>query len=606
MAGGLVQLTVYGTQDIFLTGTPEITFFKVSYRRHTNFAIESIAQEFLGSNDFGNEVTCVIDKIGDLMSKAYLEIEIPRVSLTKNPANWTINRQLALTNYQNALEFYQLVYNYVSTDTDVTRKLLSLCRTNNISMEDIVKTMNDPSFIGTLETQRKELQAYILLGENFNNITDLRDEKFYLFQEVNQIDVQVQFNSIVSINQDLNATNSINSIDSIIRAETIVLINQKLYGFIKEFYMKAYTLYVQKHKIYQSFVDGTYSENYQFAWVEELGHATVGQLDVKIGSQMIDRHTGDWFIAFNKIFQNQYQYANYNKMIGNVPELYTFNDKAKDAYRLIIPLQFWFCRHIGLAIPLVALRYHDVLFTLRYKELADLCYFEDNPVLIDVPNVQSMYGINMLGARMYVDYIFLDADERKRFAQSTHEYLIELVQFSEFNDLEGKQYNARLSFAHPTKFILWFVQPNQYRSNPTGRNKCQWNNYGTRQDKTGYTIENEFIRLNSSERTDINQDIKFFNYVQPYLRFNNSPTDGFNVYSFALNPIEIQPSSTCNLSRIDDLGIVMIFTDEFIKLVENNTIPEIPNGYYLGVYVFSYNIIRIMSGMAGLAFQTSS
>jgi hypothetical protein len=606
MAGGLVQIAVYGTQDIFLTGTPQITFFKIVYRRYTNFAIESIQQQFFSDLNFDGESSCLIDKLGDLMHKVYLEIQLPTVNLLKNQAHWILNEAIAKTQFQQIQEYYQLVYQYISVNSDIARKLAILIRTNNIPMADIIVTMNDPTFIGELITLRENLQLYIAQSSVFDQITELRGQKLDLIQEVNQIDIQVLFNSTVAIINGAGVNNPQPINDLAIRTEVLRIITKMLYPAMKNFYMKAYNNYFEKQQIYQSFLDGTYVERYKFAWVEEIGHAITDQLDFKIGSQMIDRHTGDWMILFNKIFLNEYQHINYDKMIGNVPKLTDFNDKPKETYTLVIPLQFWFCRHTGTALPLVALRYHDIFFNLKLKDLSKLAYVEDDPNLLSMPNIQSNYNINLISAKLYVDYVFLDSDERRRFAQSTHEYLIEIVQYNEFNDILGKQYNAHLTFAHPTKYMIWFCQPKQYRDNPTGRNKCQWNNFGTRPNKTGYPIESEFIRLNSYERTAIDEDPKFFNYVQPYLYFNHSPTDGYNVYSFGIKPMELQPSGTCNMSRIDDLGLNMFFTDEFIRLVEQNLIEGICTGAYIAVYTVSYNILRIMSGMGGLAFQTST
>ncbi len=80
MAGGLMQLVAYGAQDVFLTGTPEITFWKVSYRRHTNFAMESIEQTFSGQADFGRRVTCTISRNGDLAYRTYLQVTLPEIN----------------------------------------------------------------------------------------------------------------------------------------------------------------------------------------------------------------------------------------------------------------------------------------------------------------------------------------------------------------------------------------------------------------------------------------------------------------------------------------------------------------------------------------------
>jgi len=604
MAGGLVQLAVYGTQDIFLTSTPQITFFKIVYRRHTNFATEPIAQHFIGATNFDQEMTCVVDKLGDLMNRVYLEIDLPNVDLLKNPSNWKINQTDAKNRFEQIQKYYQMVYNYISVNSNLIRKIDTLLKINNVSMDDIEKIVNNPNFINCLITLRCELKDYIKNNNNFNSIDEFQKNKYDTEQQINQIDIQMVFNSII---------NDTNHLKNVIPQELAVIkrnriknfITTMLYQSMKNFYMDVYNLYLTEQKLYQSFLDGTYSEHYKFAWVEEIGHAIIDQIEIRIGNQIIDKHTGDWLILFNKIFLHEYQCENYYKMIGNVSELTNFDDRVKSAYKLIIPLQFWFCRHTGLSLPLVALRYHDVVFNIKLKDLSKLCYIEDDPNLMDIANVQSQFNINIINAKLYVDYIFLDTDERRRFAQSTHEYLIETIQQNEFDNITGKQYSAHLNFAHPTKFIVWFVQPKHYRENPTGRNKCQWNNFGTNHDKTGYPIESSYIRLNSCNRTDPHIDIKYFNYLQPYLHFNSSPTDGFNVYSFAIKPMEHQPSSTINLSRIDDLTIILMFGNDFIDLVNNGNVDDVEIGIYMTSYVMSYNIFRVIGGMAGLAFQNT-
>src|ERR1700689_2386943 len=100
MAGGLIQLAIYGTQDIFLTGTPQITFFKVVYRRYTNFAIESIQQQFFSDLNFDGESSCFVDKLGDVMSKVYLQIQLPTVNLLKNQAHWLLSEAIAKSQFE--------------------------------------------------------------------------------------------------------------------------------------------------------------------------------------------------------------------------------------------------------------------------------------------------------------------------------------------------------------------------------------------------------------------------------------------------------------------------------------------------------------------------
>ena len=87
MGGGLMQLVAYGAQDVYLTGNPQITFWKVTYRRHTNFAMESIEQTFNGQADFGRRVTCTISRNGDLAFRTYLQVTLPEInqSMANNP-----------------------------------------------------------------------------------------------------------------------------------------------------------------------------------------------------------------------------------------------------------------------------------------------------------------------------------------------------------------------------------------------------------------------------------------------------------------------------------------------------------------------------------------
>ena len=610
MVGGLIQIANYASQDIFLTGTPQITFFKLVYRRHTNFAVEPIHQDFIGYANFGQEMTCVIDKFGDLMNRVYLEIELPRVNLLKNPCEWDLDINIIKKQLDDIQIFYFMVRDYISTNIDTIKKLDLLLKASNISLEDIKTIFKDDDFLGILRDRRQQILKQI--GKNDNNIIDLicewqvcfcptdaineqENKTNFLLRQINRFDIETRFNSIAYSKINLLANNS----EQRIRSELKRIIKNNLYSEMKNFYTEIYNVYLDKQKIYQSLLDKTHTERYKFAWVEEIGHAIVDHVELRIGNQIIDKQTGDWLIIYNKLFTNDYQIENYYKMIGNVNELIIFNDEIKNTYKLIIPMRFWFCRYIGQSLPLIALRYHDVVFNFRLKNLNKLCYVEDDPSLLDIDNLQSQYNINLINANLYVDYIFLDTDERRRFAQTTHEYLIEMVQYNEFTDITGNNFRPHLVFSHPTKYIIWFFQPIFYRENPSGRNKCQWNNFGTNPNRTGYTLESSYLRVNTYNRTDDTLNIKYYNYLQPYLYFTRSPTDGLYLYSFSIEPMIQQPSGTLNLSRIDDLSIFNNFTEEFTRLISDNNA-------YMAAYVVSYNILRLFGGMAGLAFQNDT
>ena len=337
MGGGLLQLVAYGAQDVYLTGNPQITFFKVVYRRHTNFSIESIQQTFNGNVGANSRVTCQISRNGDLVHKLY-----------------------------------------------------------------------------------------------------------------------------VVLNKDAN--------------------------------------------------DGVDSIN---------------KVEVEIGGQLIDRQYGLWMKIWNELTLPANQYLKWQSLTAD----------ATAQEQRYVPLDFWFCRNIGLALPLIALQYHEVKINIEF-------------------------GNNVTSAELWADYIFLDTDERRRFAQLSHEYLIEQVQFTGSETVSSNSnLSAKLSFNHPVKELIWEGQGN------TGTAK---------------------LMLNGNDRF-AEREAKYFTHVQPYQHHTNIPDLSCNisVYSFALKPEEHQPSGTLNMSRIDTAQLQL-------KGAEPGN---------LDIYAHSYNVLRILSGMGGLAYS---
>jgi hypothetical protein len=346
MGGGLLQLVAYGAQDVYLTGNPQITFFKVVYRRHTNFSIESIQQTFNGNAGKGKRVTCQISRNGDLVHKLYVVFD-------------TVE----------------------STKTDARK--------------------------------------------------------------------------------------------------------------------------------------------------------CIKKVEVEIGGQLIDRQYGDWMEIWNELTLPKGKETGYIKMIDG-----TLASGDSKAY---VPLEFWFCRNIGLALPLIALQYHEVKINIEFA------------------------NIGFTDATLWADYIFLDTDERRRFAQLSHEYLIEQVQFTGSEAINSSNLSAKLSFNHPVKELIW-------------------------QEKDKTKLGNTKLMLNGNDRF-AERDTMYFTHVQPYQHHTNIPDSGcnINVYSFALKPEEHQPSGTLNMSRIDTAQLKISNISQAIGEVK--------------IYAHSYNVLRILSGMGGLAYS---
>jgi hypothetical protein len=398
-----MQLVAYGAQDIYLTGNPQITFFKVVYRRHTNFSMEAIEQTLSGSVGFGNKVTATVSRNGDLIHKMYVE------------------------------------YKPSSLLSGVSAGRLAANISNN------------------------------LLEEMELEIGGQRIDKHY--------------GHWLTVWQELTETNPTGTVGA---------------------------------------VTGTTGVQ------PAQGSSTLFQ-------NMTYNHLGD---------------ADNDEVGTNGgPALAT------------VPLQFWFCRNPGLALPLIALQYHEVKVSLKICPRASV-------------NDKTDGTVSFAGFRLYVDYIYLDTDERRRFAQQSHEYLIEQLQFHKTTAA-----SADLTFNHPVKELVFVGTPVAVADGGlTGP-----------ATPVALTSTNKYkLKLNGHDRFQ-ERERNYFTRTQVYQHHNGyggtSVADSIGVYSFALKPEEHQPSGTCNFSRIDNARLEM-------TAAEN-----------LNVYAVNYNVLRVMSGMGGLAYS---
>ncbi len=519
MGGGLMQLVAYGAQDVYLTGNPQITFWKVTYRRHTNFAMESIEQTFNGQADFGRRVQCTVSRNGDLAYRTYLQVTLPEIG------------------------------------------------------------------------------------------------------------------------QDDAATNK---------------------------------------------------SNYA-RWLDCPGEQLISMVEVEIGGQRIDKQYGDWMHIWNQLTLTSEQEAGYNKMIGNTTQLCYLTDpsfadvqsacggsdvpaqvcaprKALPETTLYVPLQFWFCRNPGLALPLIALQYHEVKITLELRPL-DECLFAVDAIGSDVNKTTKSYQKSLVAASLYVDYVFLDTDERRRMAQNPHEYLIEQLQFTGDESIGSSSNKVKLNFNHPCKELVWVVQPDAHVNYCDAFSGGKTLNSALGAQPFNYTdaldaLPNSLLAFSAGSRATGNQatisgglfeqatvdtvtgvsgmnkgssteevsdagafvlaetaknmhcwgenpvvtaklqlngqdrfserEGSYFDLVQPFQHHTRHPDTGINVYSFALRPEEHQPSGTCNFSRIDNATL---------QLVVSAAAVASQNTAKVRVYATNYNVLRIMSGMGGLAYS---
>lgn len=302
------------------------------------------------------------------------------------------------------------------------------------------------------------------------------------------------------------------------------------------------------------------------AWIPYVGHALIDEVSIEIGGQVIDKHYGEWLQIWNELTQTAEKEDGYDAMVGNTATLTTNDAATKPATTLYIPLQFWFCRNAGLALPLIALQYHEVKFNITFRAFSDLIV---GTAPASTPSISN--------ASLYVDYLYLDTDERRQFAQIQHEYLIDQLQFSGAESFSNSAVKSKLALNHPCKEIIWTVQPdtNVITDFTDGSD--------------AHTVADAKLQLNGHDRFST-RAADYFNLVQPYQHHTRIPSTGIYVYSFALNPEQHQPSGTVNMSRIDNSTLLL-------NLTTGSTAVK------LRLYAVNYNVLRVMSGMGGLAYS---
>lgn len=383
----------------------------------------------------------------------------------------------------------------------------------------------------------------------------------------------------------------------------------------------------------------------KFAWIKELGHYLVKEVSTEIGGQLMDIHTGEWLHLWHNMTKKNDQERAYQLFIGDIPELYTFNKTTKQGITLKIPLQFWFCRHVTESIPLIALANTKALVRIKLKNLNEVAYWDKDTEFVTKPKIK---------CKLLAQYIFVEPSERKLLAESKHEHLIEQIQYNGDVTIDatemtsGKnEINTKIGINNPCKELVWVfqskdkidgslpngeLQPNKYtytlNTSSTSETilgsinfKTQIQAFSAMGNKKAQFYNREpfisegieYIKKEIAPFTDIKiqfngrdreneQSSSIYNYVYPWSRHTSSVNEGTYIYSFSFNPEQLQPSGTANLNKIDDLSIFVnpetaIINDYLSGKYSNNKFT-----FRWGIYGVTYNILRYMSGLCGLAF----
>lgn len=341
-----------------------------------------------------------------------------------------------------------------------------------------------------------------------------------------------------------------------------------------------------------------------------LGYNLIKYVELDIGGQVIDRLYGEWLYLWDSLSSNVatstklWQMVNAGLPAGSqavtaAQQCNSGSGRPSLPTILYIPLTFFYTKNPGAALPLIALQYHEVKINIQWQDQKFIAgNFTTSPPVTPEP----------LQAAIYVDYIYLDTEERRRMAQQSHEYLIEQTQYNEDKGISSYSNRIDLTFNHPVKELVWVVQPTSYTNCAIAAKSA-----GTRLQPFTYdsgAVYEQTLQINGQDRLDKRYG-NYFNKVQVYQHHTGvagsvtSQVDlpisqpGIYVYSFALRPEEHQPSGTCNFSRIDTATLVMALVGDITVNAES----AYDDSWDVRVYAVNYNILRVMSGMGGLAYS---
>ena len=617
MKRGLLHLASYGPQDIYLTGNPQITFFKAVYHRHTNFSIESIEQKVHGTANFGERIFCTISKNADLIHQINLEITLPNISPLSTHTDDGDPNSFA---WIKKLGFYLIDY----IDLEIGGNLIDRHYGDwlNIWSELTENKLNKESGFDSMIGNVKEMYTFSNSSSSDEYIKNKKKRKIYIplqfwfcrnpglaiplvslvndeitliikFRKRTDLYLYNDYSVLIANNNNTNIIQADNITNSGLEKGTIISdkLNRENTGELQ------LPLKYMDSRIYYEPLTGTFNEK-----------SIIQYYDSKI----------DKYIDINKNgfeITNLYTIKSLNSNIiaDNIPEVglpigTIIRNKNDDSKKGIIYATFKYNNTI--------IRYQPVNgeFTMNdiieYYDSTEKIYknisMSSNGFQISYPLSGQTSGskvakelyppyrsdkeLEIKEFKIYVDYIYLDDKERAKFTLFNHEYLIDQIQYVDYLQKDHSILNMELDFKNPCKELIWTIQSND------NMNKNQWDNYTTisyshklDKFKSGENPLQECVILLNGKYRFSGRNSNYFNYIQPSKYHTRIPSKGINIYSFSLNPSEKQPMGSCNMSRIDNI----ILSIKLKKNILNNIIR---------IYSISYNILSISGGMGKLVY----
>lgn len=580
MVGASAQLAAFGAADQYLSAQPQITYFKQIWRRYTQFAMESIEQSWTGDADFSKKATVNLSRAGDLVTEVWLQIKVPDLVTLNHITNATASATQPVIHYARNLSQDTLnvkayrcgaATSYAASFIATTGAAAQSVRLNAANLGVTVTLSSTPAAAVTLVpfgVGASAASTLTLTGSGTTwTSTALTENVAYALcfgTEIGSRTTLVKLASSSSTDVQFTVTGADPALSY--AAQVSASLSGSPVSSVAQTVLKA-------------------------KWCNSVGHALISSVEWELGGSRIDRHTAEHFDMWCELTEPEEKRAGYSDMIGRYDD-YDINYDAKSSggsRYLFVPMRFSFNTSPGSALPLLALQFHDTKLNFEFRSFLELV--KTNVALVNVVQEPSMEQ-----CKLFATYVFLSQDERMRFAQMPHEYLIEQVQAQVENVAGASAIDGvvnrkiALNLNHPVKELMFVYQEKTKTSKDSVLGNT-WFDYNIPGRESEEIFEEANIQMNGHDRF-VKRPAKYWRLVVPWSHHTRIPTKKVHCYSFALTPESSgNPSGAANFSRIDTAHLSLTLNSNIMA-------------GRIRIHALGYNILRIANGLGGLVFAS--
>ena len=552
MPGGEIQLVAYGEENVFLNDNPQITFFKIVYKRYTNFSIETVKCNFVEQLSFGSKYTVEIPKTGDLMHKLWLVIDLPSVPIIYNLQN-TVDKRLK---FAWARKVAYALINYI--DIDIGGQVIDRQWGEWMNILNELNTTNFNSSLNEYIGNTPEFYEYKNTSSGIPSLRLHVPLQFWFFKNSGfALPLLALEYSSVRLTIQLNEFSN------------CAIFSPSNYIYISNYYGCG----IPQEPLLQ--IDGSGS----YAWAE---YDSIEIIDITDKNKLYKLYYRQ--ISNNTFITTKQQY--FNTYIKKVIELFRNNTEYSidntNNLDLLPKFFIYGLKSKSIFTPITKTGTNNVTGSYIYKYISNI-------------SIKNMF--------LLIDYIYLDREERIQFYNNKHEYIIEQIYFTGNNILKNLSNKNSLEIINPCKLIVFMGQL-EYLTNPNVNDFFNYNTTFIRNDLQ----QIQGIPIIKSANFDFNSnqfstpmDYSFYSKLLPFISYpmaiNN---DNYGIYKFCLYPINTQPSGSCNMSCFTNVDINTRFNK-----IDAPRMPLANNNYIFKAYAITYNILKIVHGVSGLVFNSN-